>query len=125
MAFGYDANWIDPKCAEYDNPILRWIAGCPDLSIAPVLNTPAAPRSVAELSSGLWTPADVSSLTAADLLAKREIQKNLDLVAGGNISTFNDGIPPASPGSGLTVTEMLLLGALGFIGIGAIVKVLK
>lgn len=99
----------DPKCGEYTNPIARWMANCPDVGITPIVVTPAAPRSIAELTSGLWTPDEAVRQTWAKYAAEKE---RLRAAAGADWQTGSPppGTSPLGPADLLTIAGAVVLG---------------
>ncbi len=103
----------DPKCSEYTNPIARWMGNCPSSVIGPVVTTPAAPRSIPEMTSGLWTPEEAMRLSLEKYTAEKQRVQDLYLAgAGGNIAG-----PGPSPSKELTTEEWILLGGLFISGL--------
>jgi hypothetical protein len=114
------AEWFqpDPRCdTEYTHPIARWIANCPDNRIAPVLVTPAAPRSIAEMTSGLWTPEEMWRQTRANWTSARVLEQAR---LAGNVNSSLDANPD---GSGkMSTTDWVIVGSLAAIGIVVLKK---
>lgn len=113
----------DIKCSEYTNPIARWMGNCPDVQISPVYVTPAAPRSIAELTSGLWTPAEAMRLTLEKYTAEK--QKVRDLNLAGSWQMPSGGNDPAAPSDSLAASDWILVGGLVVAGLVVVKAVLK
>lgn len=113
----------DIKCSEYTNPIARWMGNCPDVQISPVYVTPAAPRSVAELTSGLWTPAEAMRLTLEKYTAEKQRVRDLNLA--GNWQMPSGGNDPAAPKKELDASDWILIGGGILAGLVVVKAVLK
>lgn len=113
----------DTKCSEYTNPIARWMGNCPDVNISPVYITPAAPRSIPELTSGLWSPAEAMRLTLEKYTAEK--QKIRDLNLAGNWQMPSDGNDPAAPSDSLAASDWILVGGLAIASLVVVKAVLK
>lgn len=113
----------DTKCSEYTNPIARWMGNCPDVNISPVYVTPAAPRSVAELTSGLWTPAEAMRLTLEKYTAEKQRVRDLNLA--GSWQMPSGGNDPAAPKKELDASDWILIGGGILAGLVVVKAVLK
>lgn len=90
-------------------------------SISPVIVSPAAPRSNAELTSGLWTPEDVERITREKLTEAR-LQRQAIYAAGGN----NVYVPsPEAEASKLKAEDWILIGGLFIAGLAVVKSIVR
>jgi len=116
----------DRRCSEYTNPIARWMGNCPDVRISPIIVTPAAPRSVAEMISGLWTPDEMMRQTWAKIAAEKQRQREIAAAAG-------DWQMPIGTGEGggdaskkeLDASDWVLIGGAVIAGLVVVKSVLR
>jgi hypothetical protein len=114
----------DTKCSEYTNPIARWMGNCPDVRISPIIVTPAAPRSVAEMTSGLWTPAEAMRLTLEKYTAEKQRQRDLAVAGNWQMPSGDGGGGDASKKE-LDASDWVLIGGAVIAGLVVVKSVLR
>jgi tetrahydromethanopterin S-methyltransferase subunit H len=112
----------DYECANYDNAFIRFINWCPDVQISPIVVTPAAPRSRAEMTSGLWTPDEAVRLTW-EKIANEKKQQQAIAAAGDWRMPMGDGTPKDV--QNMAVSDWILVGGLVIAGLVVVKSVLR
>lgn len=116
-----------PLCYGVTRPLFQWFGACtspvqtsyiPPAAIVSV--TPAAPNTIADMTSGLWSPEEMWRQTRIkNALARLQQQK--DLSGGGVVSLF-DNTPE---GNELQTSDYILIGGLVIAGLVAVKAILR
>lgn len=115
----------NPRCYGVFGPLFSLFGDCtpPQTeTIAPVVVTPAAPRSVAEMTSGLWTPQEAFRLTQEKLLQAKQQQQAVYAASVGKGNYYSD-TPPAS--NDMSTSDWLVVGGLVIAGLVVIKTIVR
>ena len=129
VANTYEDFKTNPACYGVFGPLVQWFTNCPEPgvggnygTITPVVVTPAAPRSIPELTSGTWSPAEAWRLTQERRVMEQ--QRMRDIYAAGQGSLVNPtGMPQDT--EQLSVSEWVLLGGLFVAGAVVIREIVR